>query len=50
MMGTASNERSLSVAGALGLTHTMGLGRVWVAVVAAKTVCFIVGFNFKKDN
>ncbi len=33
------------MAGALGLVHTMGLGTAWVA---AKTVCFIVGNNFKK--
>ena len=46
MMGMGANWRGASVAGALGLAHTMGLGRAfWVA---EKTVCFIVGINIKK--
>ncbi len=45
MMGTGANLRGASVAGALGLAHTMGLGRAfWVA---EKTVCFIVGISRK---
>ena len=44
--GVEVNWRGASVAGALGLAHTMGLGRAfWVA---EKTVCFIVGINIKK--
>jgi hypothetical protein len=33
------------MAGAWGLAHTMGLGTAWVA---EKTVCFIVGVDFKR--